>query len=166
MLPEEEIKKLVALNKSLQIQLEDANTVLAAKDIQIEFLQNQMAEATALRSEIDEQKDEIENFHYTLYKKEQQASGAIERETGLQKELTELARLNKTYNELLQNYTYLSSRFSDAQARLTVLNERNIELEQIAGKIGELESILENGKMEKEDLKNRITILESQKYLR
>ena len=166
MLPEEEIKKLVALNKSLQIQLEDANTVLAAKDIQIEFLQNQMAEATALRSEIDEQKDEIENFHYMLYKKEQQASGAIERETGLQQELTELARLNKIYNELLQNYTYLSSRFSDAQARLTVLNERNIELEQIAGKIGELESILENAKMEKEDLINRITILESQKYLR
>ena len=166
MLPEEQIKKLVSLNKSLQIQLEDANTVLAAKSKQIEFFQNQMAEATTLRSERDEQKDEIENFNYILYKKEQQASGAIERETGLQQELTELARLNKTYNELLQNYTYLSSRFSDAQARLTVLNERNIELEQIAGKIGELESILENAKMEKEDLKNRITILESQKYLR
>jgi chromosome segregation ATPase len=166
MLSEEQIKKLLSLNESLQIQLEDVTRVLAARDKEIEFLQTELAEATALRSKMDGQQDEIENFHYLLYKKEQLASGAVERETGLQQELTELARLNNTYNELLQDYTYLSSRFTDAQARLTALNERNFELQQVAGRIGEMESSLENNKIEREELKNKPSPLELQKYLK
>ena len=166
MLSEEQIKKLLSLNESLQIQLEDATRVLAARDKEIEFLQNQMAEATALRSKMDGQQDEIENFHYLLYKKDQQASGAVERETGLQQELAELATLNNSYNQLLQDYAYLSSKFTNARALLTALNERNFELQQVAGRIGEMESFLENCKIEREELTNRITTLESQKYLR
>ena len=166
MLSEEQIKKLLSLNESLQIQLEDATRVLAAREKEIEFLQTELAETTALRSKMDGQQDEIENFHYLLYKKEQQASGAIERETGLQEELTELARLNNTYNELLQDYAYLSSQLTDAQVRLTALNERNFELQQVAGRIGEMESFLENCKIEREELKNKITRLVPQKYLR
>jgi hypothetical protein len=38
--------------------------------------------------------------------------------------------------------------------------------QQVAGRIGELESRLENTMLERDDLKNRVTALESQKYLR
>ena len=166
MLLEEQIKKLLSLNESLQIQLQDANTVLAARDKEIEFLQSQIREATALRSKMDGLQDEIENFHYLLYKKEQQASGAIERETGLQQELGELAAINNNYNQLLQDFAYLSSKFADAQDRLTALDERNIELEKVAGRIGELESVLHNSKIEWEELKKQAYYAGVAKYLR
>ena len=165
MLTAEQKKKLISANTSLLLQLEEANAILAAREGEIDYLHTQLAEVTALRSKMDGQQEEIEKFHYLLYKKEEQAEGAIERETGLQQELAGLAGLNKKYNELLQDYAYLSSRFTDAQARLTALNERNFELEQVAGKIGELESILENSKIEREELKKKITTLELQKYI-
>lgn len=166
MLSAEQIKKLISVNESLQVQLEDINAILAAREEEIAFLHAALANATALRSEMDGQQDEIESFRYQLYKKDQQAEGAVDREISLQQELTEMARLNNKYNELLRDHADLSSRFTDVQDQVTVLLERNFQLQQIAGRIGELESRLENTLLERDDLKSRITILESQKYLR
>ena len=166
MLTEDQIKKIISLNDSLQVQLEDANTMLAAREKEIDYLNSELAEATALRSRLDGQLGEIESFQNKLGIKQQQALGAEEREIELQQELTEMARLNKQYNELIQDYAYLQSQFKDIQAQLATLNERNFQLQQITGRIGELESMLENTKMERDDLKTRLAALESQKYLR
>ena len=166
MLTEDQIKKIISLNDSLQVQLEDANTMLAAREKEIDYLNSELAEATDLRSRLDGQLGEIESFQNKLGIKQQQALGAEEREIELQQELTEMARLNKQYNELIQDYAYLQSQFKDIQAQLAALNERNFQLQQIAGRIGELESMLENTKMERDDLKTRLAALESQKYLR
>ena len=166
MLTEDQIKKIISLNDSLQVQLEDANTMLAAREKEIDYLNSELAEATALRSRLDGQLGEIESFQNKLGIKQQQALGAEEREIELQQELTEMARLNKQYNELIQDYAYLQSQFKDIQAQLAALNERNFQLQQIAGRIGELESMLENTKMERDDLKTSLAALESQKYLR
>ncbi len=166
MLSEEQIKKLISVNESLQVQLEDANAMLASREQEIEILVAELAESTALRSKLDGQLDEIESIQNKLGEKQQAVKGAEEREIGLHRELTEMAVLNKQYNELLQDYAYLQSQFNDVQAQLSALNERNFDLQQIAGKVGELESRLENTLIEKEGLKTRIATLESQKYLR
>jgi chromosome segregation ATPase len=166
MLSEEQIKKLISANDSLQVQLEDANAMLAAREQEIELLHNEIADATALRSRLDGQRDEIESIQNRLGEKQQAAKGAEERELELHQELTEMALLNKQYNELLQDYAYLQSRYNDIQEQLASQNERNAQLQQIASRIGELESILENTKLERDDLKSRVTTLESQKYLR
>ena len=166
MLTEDQIKKIISLNDSLQVQLEDTNTMLAAREKEIEYLNRELAEATALRSRLDGQQSEIESIQNKLGIKQQQALGAEEREIELQEELTEMARLNKNYNELIQDYAYLQSQFKDIQAQLATLNERNFQLQQITGRIGELESTLETTKLERDDLKARLTTLESQKYLR
>ena len=166
MLTEDQIKKIISLNESLQVQLEDTNTMLAAREKEIDYLNSELAETTALRSRLDGQLGEIESFQNKLGIKQQQALGAEEREIELQQELTEMARLNKKYNDLIQDYAYLQSQFKDVQAQLAALNERNFQLQQIAGRIGELESMLENTKMERDDLKTRLAALESQKYLR
>jgi chromosome segregation ATPase len=139
---------------------------LFAQEQEIDFLSNELADATALRSKLDGQQDEIESIQSRLGEKLQAAKGAEEREIELHQELSEMARLNKQYNELVQDYAYLSSRYNDVQAQLTALNERNFQLQQVAGRIGELESRLENTMLERDDLKNRVTALESQKYLR
>lgn len=166
MLTEDQIKKIISLNESLQVQLEDTNAMLAAREKEIDYLNSELVETTALRSRLDGQLGEIESFQNKLGIKQQQALGAEEREIELQQELTEMARLNKQYNELIQDYAYLQSQFKDVQAQLAALNERNFQLQQITGRIGELESMLENTKMERDDLKTRLAVLESQKYLR
>ena len=166
MLSEEQIKKLISANDSLRVQLEDANAMLAAREQEIEFLNSELAAATALRSKLDGQRDEIESIQNRLGEKQLAVKGAEERELELHQELTEMALLNKQYNELIQDYAYLQSRFNDIQAQFNTVNERNFQLQQIASRIGELESALENTKLERDDLKSRVTTLESQKYLR
>jgi chromosome segregation ATPase len=166
MLSEEQIKKLISANESLQVQLEDANAMLSVREQEIEFLNTELADATALRSKLDGQLDEIESIQNRLGEKQQAVKGAEERELELHQELTEMAILNRQYNELIQDYAYLQSRFNDIQAQLAALHERNFKLQQITSRIGELESTLENTRLERDDLKNRVTTLESQKYLR
>jgi chromosome segregation ATPase len=166
MLSEEQIKKIIAANESLSVQLADANAMLAAREQEIDYLSTELADSVALRSKLDGQLDEIESMRYSLGTKQQAAKGAEEREIELQQELIGMALLNKEYNELLQDYAYLQSRFKDIQAQLTALKERNLELEKITSRIGELESMLQNSLQERDGLKERINLLESQKFLK
>ncbi|MBK8609186.1 MAG: hypothetical protein IPL84_04380 [Chitinophagaceae bacterium] len=165
MLTEAQIKKLISANESLQVQLDDANAVLAAREQEIEILIAELNDTTALRSKLDGQLGEIESMQNRLGEKQMAVEGAEVREVELHQELTEMAMLNKQYNELIQDYAYLQSQFKDARSQLTALLERNYNLEQVAGRIGELESRLEISLIERDDLKNRISVLESQKYL-
>ena len=166
MLSEDQIKKIISANESLQVQLADANKMLAAREAEIEFLGTELAESTALRSKLDGQLAEIESMKNQLGEKKQAAKGAEEREFELHQELTEMALLKKQYNELLQDYAYLQSQFKDIQAQLTVLQQQNFQLEECAGSIGELQSRLQNSLLEREILKERINALETQIFFK
>jgi chromosome segregation ATPase len=166
MLSEDQIKKIISANQSLQLQLADAHAMLAARKEEIDFLSTELAEATALRSKSEGQLHEIESIRTRLTEKKLAAKGAEEREFELHQELTEMALLNKQYNELLQDYAHLQSQFKDMQAQYIALQQRNIHLEQALAGIGELKSELENSLLEKEGLKERINVLETQKSLK
>jgi predicted RNase H-like nuclease (RuvC/YqgF family) len=166
MLSEEQIKKIISANESLQVQLADANAMLKAREQEIEFLAAELTESVALRSKIDGQQDEIESIRNRLGEKQQAYKGAEERELELHRELTEMAALNKEYSELLQDYAYLQSQFKDIQAQLTATKAASLQLEQYARRIGELESLLENSVQERDSLKERISMFESQKLLK
>ena len=77
-----------------------------------------------------------------------------------------MALLNKQYNELVQDYAYLQSQYKDVLAQLTALQHHNLELEKVAGSMGELQSRLENSLLEKDVLKERINTLEAQKFIK
>jgi len=166
MLSEEQIKKIVSANESLQVQLADANAMLAAREEEIDFLNTELAESTALRSKLDGQQAQIESIQDQLGQKQQAAKGAEEREFELHQELTGMALLNKQYNELVQDYAYLQSQYKDILAQLTSLQHQNLQLEKATGSIGELQSRLENSLLEREILKERINLLEVQKFIK
>lgn len=166
MLSAEQIKKLISVNESLQVQLADANAMLAAREEEIEILVAELGESTALRSKLDGQLNEIESIQNRLSQKQQAAKGAEEREIELQMELTEMALLNRRYSELMQDYAYLQSQFKDMQIQYLDLQQRSLQLEQAASRIGELESLLENSLRERDILKERIGILETQIFLK
>lgn len=156
----------MAANQSLQVQLDDALAMLGAREQEIQVLISELNDSAALRSKLEGQQDEIESIKTRLGEKQLAVRTATEREMGLQHELTAMGMLNKTYNELVQDYAYLSSQYKDLQQQVTALNARNFELQQIAGKAGELQSRLDNALIERQDLESRIVQLESQKYLR
>ncbi len=166
MLSAEQIKLLISANESLQVQLADANAMLAAREQEIEFLSDELAESVALRSKIDGQQDEIESIRNRLGEGQQANKGAEERELELQRELTGMAVLNKDYGELLQDYASLQSQFKDIQMQLITMKAASLELEQYARRIGELESLLENSVLERDSLKERISMLESKNFLK
>ncbi|MBK6379264.1 MAG: hypothetical protein IPF72_05750 [Chitinophagaceae bacterium] len=166
MLSDEQIKKIVSANESLQVQLADANAMLAARQEEIDFLNTELAESTALRSKLDGQQAQIESIENQLGEKQKAAKGAEEREFELHQELTGMALLNKQYNELVQDYAYLQSQYKDVLAQLTALQHHNLELEKVAGSMGELQSRLENSLLEKDVLKERINTLEAQKFIK
>lgn len=165
MLSEEQIRKIISANESLQIQLADANAMLVARKEEIDFLSTELAESTALRSQLDGQLAEIDSIQTQLNKKQQAAKGAEERELELHQELTEMAQLNKKYNELIQDYAYLQSQFKDILAQFTILQQRNTQLEAITGGMGELQSRLDNSLLERDVLKEKVQLLEAQKFL-
>lgn len=166
MLSEEQIKRIISANESLQLQLADAHAMLAARQEEIDFLNNELAESTALRSKLDGQQAQIESIQDQLGQKQQAAKGAEEREFELHQELTGMALLNKQYSELLQDYAYLQSQFKDMQSQLTTMKAGSLQLEQYARRTGELESMLQNSVLERDSLKERIRVLESQNYLK
>jgi t-SNARE complex subunit (syntaxin) len=166
MLSEEQVKKIISANESLQVQLADVHAMLAAREQEIDYLSAELAEATALRSKLDGQLAEIESIQNRLDEKQMAAKGAEEREFELNQELTEMAVLNKKFNDLIQDYAFLQSQFKDISAQLIALQERNLLLEETAGQFGKMQSLLENSLLENDSLKDRINILESQRFLK
>src|SRR5436190_21882029 len=80
MLTEEQIKKMISVNESLQVQLEDLNAILLEREKEIDSLKKEHAETTALRSKLDGQLSEIESIQNRLGEKQQKVLGAQERE--------------------------------------------------------------------------------------
>lgn len=166
MFTEEQIKRLVSANDSLQAQLSDINLVLSEREKELEKLRADLAESTSLRSKLDGQTAEIESMQDAIGQKQKQAKGAEERELELKQELGEAAKLQFKLDELARQHAYLEAQYEDVKMQLAEVNQRNALLQQSAGKIGELESRLDNTVLERDDLKERVRMLESQKYLK
>lgn len=162
MLSEDHIKQLISENEFLQVQLEEVNGVLAEREKELDELRSAQSEAARLRSLLDTRLDELHSMQNFIGEQEQQVMGAEEREIQLQKELTEAVRLQQQYNELVGHYAYIQAQLEDVQARLTELNNRNLELQKIAAKIGDLESQLANSILERNELKNQVTSFRNQ----
>ena len=115
---------------TIRVWQENGDLRIQYGEQEIDFLNTELADATALRSKLDGQQGEIESIKNRLGEKQQAAKGAEEREFELHQELTGMAVLNKDYSELLQDYAYLQSRFNDSQSQLKTLEERNFQLQK------------------------------------
>jgi len=162
MLSEAQIQQLLVENEQLHVQLEELNYMLLQREQEITSLKENVAEDAELRSMIDMQLDELHFMQNRIGKQQQQAAGAEEREFELQQELTEFARLQQQYKDLFQQYTYTSTQLEDIQAELAKIKKRNNMLQQIAVRIGELESSMENITLERDELKAKLAELNQQ----
>lgn len=157
MLTQDQLKQLISANQSLQVQLEEANMILSEREEQLLILRENAARNNELQSIADARLDELYSMQNLIGKKDQEAAGAEERELELQQELTEAARLQQQYNALAEQYDYLQARFDDLEDALASLKHKHLLLQQIAAKIGELESHLANTVMERDELAARLS---------
>lgn len=160
MLTPEQVQQIIADNNSLQAEVNELNEILAIKEEEIIELRKIASETTALRSMVDIHLEELQFMQNRIGKHQQKAAGAEERELELHQELTGAARVQQQYTELFQQYTYTSAQLEDIQQELTKVKKRNNMLQQIAVKIGEMESSMEMLTDERDHLKNKVALLE------
>lgn len=161
MLTPEQIQQLITENESLQVQVNDLNYILSEREEEIAQLKKTASAATELRSILDHQLDEMHLMQNRIGKHQQQAEGAEERELELQQELTQAIKLQHQYNDLFQQYTYVTTQLADVQEELTALKKRTGMLQKIVVQIGELESTVENLTLERDALHNKLQLLEN-----
>jgi len=154
------MQQLMAENERLQVELQDLNFILAQREQEIAELKANTASDAELRSLLDIQYDELQLMQNRIGKHQQKAAGAEERELELQQELTQAVHLEHQYSDLMRQYTYINTQLEDVQAELAKVKKRNSMLQQIAVRIGELESNMENITMERDELKAKVAELE------
>jgi chromosome segregation ATPase len=160
MISAEQIQQIVTENESLQAEVQELNEILAIREEEIAELKKKASSDTELRSMMDLQLDELHLMQNRIGKHQRQAEGAEERELELYQELAQVTKLQQQYSELYQQYTYTVAQLEDIQAELAKVKKRNNMLQQIAVKIGELESNFENLTEERDTLKNKVDTLE------
>jgi DNA repair exonuclease SbcCD ATPase subunit len=160
MLSAAQIQQLMTENESLQVQLEELNYILLQREQEIAGLKENNATDAELRSMLDMQLEELQLMQNRIGKHQQKAEGAEEREFELHQELSQSVKIQQQYSDLFQQYTYINTQLEDIQAELAKVKKRNTMLQQIAVKIGEMESTVENITMERDELKARLAELE------
>ncbi len=165
MLSADQIQQLIVENESLQMQLHEVNYILEIKEQEIAELKKIASATTEMQSMLDTRLDELEMMQNHIGKQQQRAEGAEDRELELQQELTQAIQLQHQYNDLFQQYTYVNTQLTDIQEQLAAVKKKNKMLQQIAVQVGELESTLENLTLERDELKNRIYVLENERAL-
>ena len=160
MLSEAQIQQILAENERMQVQLEELNYILLLREQEITELKARVTDGAELRSTLDMQLEELQLMQNRIGKHQQKAAGAEEREFELQQELTQAVSVQREYKDLFQQYTYINTQLEDIQTELAKVKKRNNMLQQIAVKIGEMESNMENITMERDELKARLAELE------
>lgn len=161
MLSAKQIEQIITENESLATEVQELNEILAIKEEEIALLKKGTVSDVELRSLMDLQLDELHMMQNRIGKHQQKEAGAEQREFELQQELTDAAKLNQQYNELFSQYTYTATQLEDVQQELAKLKKRNNMLQQIAVKIGEIESSMETVIAERDELKDKILLLEN-----
>jgi len=148
-----QIKHLAAERESLLSQINEYGYIIDIRDEQIELLEKQNAEATELRSVADNQLNELQSLQNHIGRLQQQAEGATNREVNLEFLVAESVSVEQQLADLQEQYTYLQVQLSDMQLQLNEIQNRNLLLQQQNSRVAELESLLEDARLEIEALK-------------
>ena len=152
MLTQDQFKQLISENTSLLSQVDELSLILNEREKELKVLRANEARVIELQSRIDLQWEEFQMIQGKISEKEHQVKGVVERGLELHGELLEAAKLQQDYKDLLGEYSYLEARYGDILTQLEVMQKKNLLLEKIAGKIGEMGSHLANTIMERDEL--------------
>ncbi|MCW3111532.1 MAG: hypothetical protein JWQ09_6038 [Segetibacter sp.] len=139
-----EYKKLLAAKKSQEARLEEYAAIVSSRDREIEMLQSMLSDATAYRSSMDNESNELKNLQLYLKEMQQHSGASVHLTTGTQQHPGNTVSARQQLQQLQLDYASLQSQLSDMQAQLLEMNHRNLLLQQQNSRIAELESLLAN----------------------
>ncbi len=163
MLSEEQIEILKSNNELLQLQLEDVNNILNAREREIELLRETQTQFTAFKSRIDLNLQEVEIYKSQLEKEQELGRINDLRNEALETELTQnLRQLLKAQKELDNlkaieaDLAYTNAELKEADKMYTALHELKLEL-------AKTKSLLELAQLENAETK--LALAEQSEYI-
>lgn len=149
-----DVKRLSALNASLETRLGECESIIRRRDAEIEMLQAMVTESGAHRSNLDRDVNELKTLQQGLKELQQQVAAAsyIGADS---KSLMPPVGLHQQLEDLGLRYTYLQTQLTDVEKQVLELTNKNLLLQQEANKVAALESLLENAEQEIRELRER-----------
>jgi hypothetical protein len=142
MLTPQQQEKLLVENKSLYIQLQDANYMLGERENELALLKNQMNATAAFNSEVNLQNDEVNSLKLQLNEAQQKTTAALSIQNEMQVDLKNADKEWAQYEALQKQYNHALMQLEDLQIEVNDLKTKNKVLQNIAVRIGEVESEL------------------------
>ncbi len=124
------IKRLRAENESLKEQLKTLEELLSDKNRQIILLEEKNSEASGLKSNFDNQADEMGILHSHILHLKQQIESSGTRYRELEGETGQLTVMKDQLSIIEGKYCHVQSQLKDLQQQIQILEERNILLRQ------------------------------------
>lgn len=159
MITEEQVKKLISENEFLQVQLQDVNEMIAAREEELALLREKARQSVQTRSDLDTAYEELAYMQNVISKHQQKAVGAASREASMEEELVETIRMEKEYYEIKKQFESSSAALADINQQLSEAATIYKQLADAKRKIAELESKLDIANEEKELLAYEISRL-------
>lgn len=89
------VKQLKSENELLQIQLQDLNYMIEAREEELDMLRKTAAHAVQLQSRLDHNLFEIEQMQEVIGEKQREAQGALKRESSLEAEMFQSIQMER-----------------------------------------------------------------------
>ncbi len=150
---EQLVARLAAENEILKQLLQEEQQIVTTKNIQQRELETKAAEGVELKSHFDLQAEELKIARNCVNELMQKAEAAVQKETELEKQVTQSVSTGYQLEEIKTKYNHLTAQLNDLTERLQQMNMQHITQVQYSGRIAELESQLANAEEEIEKLK-------------
>ena len=155
MLPDSLLQQLKAENELLQIQLQDLNEMINAREEELEILRKKATLAIELQSRLDMNLDGFYQMQSMIGEQQQVVQAASKREASLEKELLESIEMETRFYTLKDQLESTKAALSDVNKEMDKMASLYKEVAQLKSKISELESnaeimVMENGFLKEE----------------
>ena len=156
MLPDNLLKQLQAENELLQIQLQDLNEMISAREEELELLRKKATQAIELQSRLDMNLDGFYQMQQIIGEQQQNAEAASKREASLEKELIESIEMETRFYNLKDQLESTKAALTDVNKEVDKMASLYKEVAQLKSRITELESNAEIMTMENGFLKEEL----------
>ena len=163
MLSQEQIEILKSNNELLQLQLEDVNNILLARERELELLREEHHQFTAYKSRTDINLQEVEIYKNQLEKEQEAGRVNDVRLEELEKELTKNLREYITAKKELDNLKAVEADLAYTNSELKEADKVYTELHDLKLELAKTKSLLEFAQLE--NAETQLALAEQMQYI-
>ncbi len=150
------IKQLKSENELLQIQLNDVNYMIQAREEELDLLRARAREASAMQSKLDTNLNEFEQMQNNLGNCQQKNAGHTQRLQEMEDELYMAIKEQLQYAESLKEMNSLEANLLDTANELQEASDVYKKMQEMKTKLAATNSQLEIALLEIESLKEML----------